>query len=234
VVYLFWEKRRVLDKIRVVLVEDHVVVRQSLRQFLNRVSDLEVVGEAGDGEEGVRVAKELKPDVIVMDVAMPNVNGIQATRRIKKSCPNCAVLALTAYDYDQYVFTLLEAGAAGYLLKDVSGSELMDAIRAVHRGDSVLHPTIARKVLMQFKQFTVKPSKKYTPGLLTEKEVEVLKRAAKGMSNKAIAKELFVSVRTIETYLGSIFNKLGVASRTEAVVHALKEGWLTLDDLTQD
>jgi len=223
-----------LAKIRVVLVEDHVVVRQSLRQFLNRATDLEVVGEAGDGEEGVRLATELKPDVIVMDMAMPKVNGIEATRRIKQLCPSIAVLALTAYDYDQYVFALLEAGAAGYLLKDVSGSELMDAIRAVHRGDSVLHPTIARKVLKQFKQLAVKPGKEPTSGLLTEKEIEVLKRAAKGMSNKDIANDLFVSVRTIETYLGSIFNKLGVASRTEAVVHALKEGWFTLDDLAPD
>jgi len=234
VVYLFWEKRCLLYKIRVVLVEDHVVVRQSLRQFLNRASNLEVVGEAGDGEQAVRVATELKPDVIVMDVAMPNVNGVEATRRIKKLCPSSAVLALTAYDYDQYVFALLEAGAAGYLLKDVSGSELIDAIQAVHRGDSVLHPTIARKVLKQFKQLALKPGKEYVSGLLTEKEIEVLKRAAKGMSNKDIAKGLFVSVRTVETYLRSIFDKLGVASRTEAVVHALKEGWLILDDLTQD
>lgn len=216
------------------LVEDHLVVRQSLRQFLNNAGDLEVVGEAGDGKEGVRVATELKPDVIIMDVAMPNVNGIEATRRIKQLCPSSAVLALTAYDYDQYVFALLEAGAAGYLLKDVSGSELVDAIRAVHRGDSVLHPTIAHKVLERFKQLALKSGKEYNSGLLTEREIEVLKRAAKGMSNKDIAKELFVSVRTIETYLGSIFNKLGVASRTEAVVHALKEGWFALDDLAQD
>lgn len=223
-----------MHKIRVVLVEDHLVVRQSLRQFLNNAGDLEVVGEAGDGKEGVRVATELKPDVIIMDVAMPNVNGIEATRRIKQLCPSSAVLALTAYDYDQYVFALLEAGAAGYLLKDVSGSELVDAIRAVHRGDSVLHPTIAHKVLERFKQLALKSGKEYNSGLLTEREIEVLKRAAKGMSNKDIAKELFVSVRTIETYLGSIFNKLGVASRTEAVVHALKEGWFALDDLAQD
>lgn len=230
----FGNKGCLLDKIRVVLVEDHVVVRQSLRQFLNRASDLEVIGEAGDGEEAVRLATELKPDVMVMDVAMPNVNGIEATRRIKKLCPDCAVLALTAYDYDQYVFALLEAGAAGYLLKDVSGSELMDAIRAVRRGDSVLHPTIARKVLTRFKQLALKPGEKYTSGLLTEREIEVLKRAAKGMSNKDIANELFVSVRTIETYLGNIFNKLGVASRTEAVVYALREGWFALDDLATD
>jgi NarL family two-component system response regulator LiaR len=233
-IFIFERERCLLAKIRVVLVEDHVVVRQSLRQFLDRAGDLEVVGEAGDGEEGVRVATELKPDVIIMDMAMPKVNGIEATRRIKQLCPGSAVLALTAYDYDQYVFALLEAGAAGYLLKDVSGSELMDAIRAVHRGDSVLHPTIARKVLKRFKQLAVKPGKEPTSGLLTEKEIEVLKRAAKGMSNKDIAKDLFVSVRTIETHLGSIFNKLGVASRTEAVVHALKEGWFALDDLAPD
>jgi len=214
-----------MNKIRVLLAEDHVVVRQSIRQFLERERDLEVVGEAGDGEEAVQLTAQLKPDIIVMDVAMPNVNGIEATRRIKELCPATAVLALTAYDYEQYIFALLEAGAAGYLLKDVSGQELIDAIRAIHRGDSVLHPAVARKVVARFRQPGIKHDEEGEISLLTEREIEVLKRAAKGMRNREIADELFLSVRTVEAHLSSIFNKLGVGSRTEAVVYCLKRGW---------
>ena len=217
-----------MSKIRVLLAEDHVVVREGIRQFLDRERDLEVIGEAGDGEEAVRLTDQLKPDVVVMDVAMPKVNGIEATRRIKELCPATAVLALTAYDYDQYIFALLDIGAAGYLLKDTSGQELVSAIRAVYRGDCVLHPAIARKVV---KRFRGAPSGERALGLLTEREVEVLKRAAKGMCNKDIARELFLSVRTVESHLESIFNKLGVGSRTEAVVYSLKKGWFTWEDL---
>ena len=220
-----------MSKIRILLAEDHVVVRESIRQLLDRERDLEVIGEASDGEQAVQLTDQLKPDVIVMDIAMPNVSGIEATKRIKASSPTTAVLALTAYDYDQYVFALLEAGAAGYLLKDVSGQELIGAIRAVHHGDSVLHPAVARKVLARFRRAAIKPGEEQTLGLLTEREVEVLKRAARGMSNKDIAEELLLSVRTIEAHLGSIFNKLGVGSRTEAVVYGLKKGWFTLEDL---
>lgn len=215
-----------MNKIRVLLAEDHVVVRESIRQFLDREPDLEVIGEAGDGQEAVRLAGQFKPDIVVMDVAMPNVNGIEATKEIKALCPATAVLALSAYSYDQYIFALLEAGAAGYLLKDVSGQELIDAIRAVHRGDCVLHPAVARKVVSRFSSGG-EPAK----CKLTERESEILKRAAKGMCNKDIAEELFLSLRTVEAHLGSIFNKLGVGSRTEAVVYALKKGWFTLEDL---
>ena len=217
-----------MDNIRILLAEDHIVVRESIRRFLDGESDLEVVGEAGNGEEAVRLAAQLKPDIVLMDVAMPDVNGIEATKRIKKLCPATAVLALSAYDYDQYIFALLEAGTAGYLLKDVSGQELVDAIRAVRRGDCVLHPAVARKVVARFRKA---PGKEQVSGVLSEREKEVLKRAAEGMCNKDIADELFVSVRTVETHLGSIFNKLGVSSRTEAVVHSLKKGWFTLEDL---
>ncbi len=219
------------DKIRVLLAEDHAVVRESIRQLLDREGDLEVVGEAGDGEGAVRLATQLNPDVVVMDVAMPNMNGIEATRRIKTLSAATAVLALTAYDYDQYIFALLEAGAAGYLLKDVSGQELIGAIRAVRRGDSVLHPTVARKVVARFRGRSDRPSEEEKLGFLTKREIEVLKGAAKGMCNKDIAEELFLSVRSVESHMGSILNKLGVGSRTEAVVHALKKGWFTLEDL---
>lgn len=224
-----------MDKIKVLLAEDHVVVRESIRQFLDGEGDLQVTGEAGDGEEAVRLATQFHPDVVVMDVAMPNVNGIEATRQIKALCPTTAVLALTAYDYDQYIFALLDAGAAGYLLKDVSGQELIGAIRAVRRGDCVLHPAVARKVMARFRGSSIEPGKKEEKiGLLTERETEVLKMAAKGMCNKDIAQELFLSVRGVESNMGSILNKLGVGSRTEAVVHAIKRGWFNLEDLDME
>lgn len=218
-----------MDKIRVLLVEDHVVVRESIRQFLARESDLEVIGEAGDGEEAVRLATQLSPDVVVMDVAMPNVNGIEATREIKALCPATAVLALTAYDYDQYIFALLEAGAAGYLLKGVQVREVIDAIRAVYAGESVLHPVVARRVVDRL----VSPGRSETQAteLLSEREMEVLKLAATGISNKEIAQQLFLSPRTVQVHLGNIFSKLGVASRTEAILYGLKRGLLTLEDL---
>jgi len=220
-----------MGKIRVLLADDHVVVRQSLRQLLEHERDIDVVGEAGNGEEAVQLTAELKPDITVMDVAMPNVNGIEATKRIKSSSPATSVLALTAYDYDQYIFALLEAGAAGYLLKDISGQELIDAIRAVRRGDCVLHPAIARKVLARFRQSGGERGTESKKGLLSEREREVLRRAAKGLWNKQIAEELFLSLSTVEAHLSSIFNKLGVSSRTEAVVCGLKKGLLTLEDL---
>lgn len=217
-----------MKKVRVLLAEDHVVVRESICQFLDRESDLSVVGQAGDGEEAVELTRQLKPDVVVMDIAMPKLNGIDATRLIKTHSPSTAVLILTAYDYEQYIFPLLEAGACGYLLKEVSGQELIEAIRAVHKGESVLHPTIARKVVERFRKLSPKGK---IPDLLTKREMEVLKAAAQGMSNKDIAEELCLSVRTVEAHLTTILNKLGVGSRTEAVIRALKNGWLILDEV---
>jgi len=222
-----------MEKIAILLAEDHTVVRQGIRQFLEREEDLKVVGEASDGEEAVRLTEQLKPDVIIMDIAMPKLNGIEATKQIKQ-LPLCTIiLILTAYDYEEYIFPILEAGAAGYLLKDVSGSELIDAIHTVHKGESVLHPTVARKLIEQFRDTNVKHGREQVLDLLTEREAEVLKMAARGMSNKEIANELFLSVHTIESHLGSIFNKLGVCSRIEAVMKAFKRGWFTLADISQ-
>ena len=210
------------------LAEDHALVRESIRRFLEKESNIEVVGEAGDGEEMIELAQKLKPDVIVADVSMPKVNGIEATKAIKALNLSIPILILTAYDYDQYIFALLEAGAAGYLLKDISGQELIDSIIAINKGDSVLHPTVARKLMQRFRG-TTKNDEHRPFEQLTEREVEVLRLAAQGKSNREIADELVLSVRTVEAHLGHIFNKLNVSSRTEAVILALKKGWVGLE-----
>ncbi len=215
-------------KIRILLAEDHVLVRQSLRDYLEKEEDLEVIGEAGDGEQLVALAKDLNPDIIIMDVAMPKLNGIKATKKIKAMNLPVPILILTAYDIDQYVFSLIEAGAAGYLLKDIDGEELKESIRRVSRGDSVLHPTVARK-LMERLRTNNKSQDARSFEVLTDREIETLELAARGKSNKEIADQLSVTVHTVESHLGHIFTKLGVGSRTEAVVLALKKGWIGLD-----
>ena len=221
-----------MKKIKILIADDHAFVREGTRRILEQEPDLEVVAEAGNGEEAVALASELKPDVAIIDVAMPKLDGIEATRRIRALCPAVAVLVLSAYDDDQFVFGLLEAGAAGYLLKSVRGHEIVDAIRAVDAGESVLHPSVARKVLNRFASVSSKAQRKKPLELLTEREMEVLKLVTKGLSNKDIADDLSLSIRTVQGHLANIFNKLRVSSRTEAVVHALKEGWVALDDVS--
>lgn len=220
-----------MNIIRVLLVDDHVVVRQGTRQLLDHEQDIEVIGEAGDGEEAVCLACELKPDVVVMDVAMPKLSGIEATKQIKELLPSTIVLVLTSYDYDEYILSLLEAGAAGYLLKDVSGDDLISAIRAVYSGEPVLHPVVISKLMARFKSQGAVPAESQPENVLTDREMEVLRLAAKGMSNKDLGEELFISVRTVQAHMRSIFNKLGVGSRSEAVIYGLRKGWFTLDDI---
>jgi len=217
-----------MEKIRVLLADDHAFVRESIRQFLEKESDLEVVGEAADGEQMVALAGKLKPDVIIADVAMPKLDGIEATKQIKELHPSIAILILTAYDFDQYVFTLLEAGATGYLLKDICSQELISGIYAIHKGDSVLHPSVARKITQRFRNSN-KSQEMHSFEFLTDREMDVLRLAAQGKGNKEIADELTLSVRTIESHIGHIFSKLGVNSRTEAVILALKKGWVGLE-----
>lgn len=219
-----------MGKIRVLLADDHVLVRQGTRELLEQAGDIEVVAEAGTGKEAVQLAAECVPDVAVMDISMPELDGIEATRQIKARNPGVAVLVLTAYDDDQYVFALLEAGAAGYLLKDVQAGELVRAIRSVHAGESILHPAIARKVINRFARATSKPPDEDLIEPLSAREMEVLKLAARGMTNREIADELFISTRTVQVHLSNIFSKMGVGSRTEAVLLALKKGWLSLED----
>ena len=219
---------RTRDKLTILIADDHPLVREALHQALDGERDMEVVAEAGDGAEAVKLASELKPDVAVMDIVMPKLNGIEATRKIKEITPQIAILILTAYDDDEYVLGLLDAGAAGYLLKSARGCDLAGAIRAVKSGESVLHPKIIAKLLKRAMTAPVKERK--ASDLLSERELEVLRLVALGMSNKEIAEKLFLSQRTVKAHLTNIFNKLNVASRSEAIVKGLQWGLVTLEN----
>lgn len=211
------------------LADDHVVVREGTRRILEDEGDLKVVGETGDGAEAVRLVRELKPDVAIVDVAMPKMNGIEASRHIKRESPDTAVLILSAYDDDEYVAAFLEAGASGYLLKNVPGSVLVDAVRSVSAGESVLHPTVTRKVLDQYAALSARRPEDD----LTEREKEVLRLAGLGLSNRDIGNRLFISMRTVQSHLNRIFHKLQVTSRTEAVTEGLRKGILKLGDISR-
>ena len=211
------------------LADDHVVVREGTRRILEDEGDLKVVGETGDGAEAVRLVRELKPDVAIVDVAMPKMNGIEASRHIKRESPDTAVLILSAYDDDEYVAAFLEAGASGYLLKNVPGSVLVDAVRSVSAGESVLHPAVTRKVLDQYAALSARRPEDD----LTEREKEVLRLAGLGLSNRDIGNRLFISMRTVQSHLNRIFHKLQVTSRTEAVTEGLRKGILKLGDISR-
>jgi NarL family two-component system response regulator LiaR len=220
-----------VNKIKVLIADDHALFREGTRSLIEQEKDMEVVGEASDGAETIKLVKQLRPHVVLMDIAMPKVNGIEATRQIKADYPATAVLILTAYDNDQYIVALLEAGAAGYLLKNVSGADLVNAIRAVYAGEAVLHPTIAQKVFSRLGFSGSQAPAAAQEAELSEREMEILKLAARGMSNQDIAAQLYLSRRTVQAHLANIFRKMDVGSRTEAVLQAMRKGWLGLDDL---
>jgi NarL family two-component system response regulator LiaR len=220
-----------LGSIKILIADDHALVRDGTRRILEAEKDLRVVGEASDGEEAVALASSLEPNVAIVDIAMPKLDGVEVTRRIKASCPGTAILVVTAYDDDQLVFGLLEAGAAGYLLKSARGHELVEAVRALHAGESVLDAAITRKVLDHFMASPGKRERQKASETLTQREIEIMKLLTGGLSNQEIADRLFLSIRTVQGHLATIFGKLGVGSRTEAVVRALKEGWVTLEDV---
>ncbi len=218
-----------METIRIVLAEDHALVREGTRQILQQYPDLAVVGEAGDGEEALELAGRLRPDVAILDIRMPQLNGIEVVRRMKDTSPDTKTLMLTAYDDDEYIFALMEVGASGYLLKTARATELVEAVRSVHSGEPVLHPAIAVKVARRWARHQV--SVKQDPiEQLSPRERETLELAAKGLRNKAIADHLVISVRTVEGHFNSIFAKIGVSSRTEAVLYAISRGWIALEE----
>ena len=220
-------------KTRIVIADDHPLLREALTQVFSSQKDMEVVGEASNGEEAIKLASQFKPDILVMDIMMPKFDGLEASRQIKKITPNTAILILTAYDDDNYVLGLLEAGAAGYLMKSAKGQDLVKAVRAIQAGESVLHPKIIEKLL---KQAMVKPAgtaEYKIKDLLSDREMEMLKLLATGMSNKEIAEKLCLSLRTVKAHMSNIFTKMNVASRSEALVEALRKELLTLEDVKQ-
>lgn len=221
------------DNIRVLLADDHSLLREAMRNCIDHQEDMEVVGEASNGEEAVELSSEVRPDIVIMDIVMPKLNGIEATKQIKGMNPAVAVLILTAYDDDRYILGLLEAGAAGYLLKSARGRDVVEAVRTISRGESVLHPTVIAKLLKHALQVELEPGRPEGGESLSTREMEIMKLASRGMSNKDLAEELCLTVRTVKAHLSNIFSKLGVASRTEAILKGLREGWLTLDDARQ-
>jgi len=211
------------EKIKVLIVDDHQVVRQGLRTFLELQDDVLVVGEAGDGESAVDMVQQLNPNVVLMDLVMPRLDGISATRQVKSLAPSVKVIALTSFTEDDKVFPAIQAGASSYLLKDVSPDDLVEAIRAVHRGEARLHPDIARKLMEQVAQQASPPHGSHFEDL-TEREREVVNLVAKGCSNQEIANELVISEKTVKTHVSNILGKLQLEDRTQLAIYAIKKG----------
>lgn len=212
------------------IADDHPTFRDGLSRLLEDEEDFKCIAKSSDGIETVRLARELQPNVAIIDVAMPNLNGIEATKQIKACCPAIAVLIVSAFDYESYILASLQAGASGYMSKNTPLSELISAIRLVHKGDSILDIRATDRIVHHLT--TRDTGNKPASNHLHPRELEILKLAAKGMSNKLIAEELIISERTVQTHLVNIFRKLGVGSRTQAVLHSLKKGWLNIDNLS--
>lgn len=221
-----------MEKIRVLIADDHPLFGEGLCRLLNHEKDLYCIGVAVDGLEAVKLAKELHPDVTLIDVSMPKMNGIEAAKQIKRICPTTAILMLSAYKYQHYVLACMEAQADGYLLKTTPRKELIYAIRMVHGGQGVFNLEAISNVFHGLVSLTGK--QRAGSCKLHSRELQVLKLAARGMSNKQIASELGISSNTVGTHFVSIFRKLGVESRTEAALYALKEGFITMDDVASE
>lgn len=213
------------DSIRIMLVDDHTVVRKGLRAFLGAQPDIEVVGEAGSGVEGVELAGRLLPDVVLMDLQMPEMDGIEATRRVRAVSPSTQVIVLTSYSEDERIFPAVKAGALSYLLKDVGPEELVRAIRAARRGEATLHPAVAARLVQELSGGRSSPLDE-----LTERERDVLTCIARGMSNAEIASHLIIGERTVKTHVSNILSKLHLHDRTQAALLAIRERLVPLDE----
>jgi DNA-binding NarL/FixJ family response regulator len=211
------------DSIRVLIADDHPLFRDGMRGLLGSLPDMEVVGEASSGEQAIELARELQPDVILMDIKMPVINGIEATREILHTSPRIGVLVVTMFEDEDSVFAAMRAGARGYLLKDSSGQEVMHAIRAVASGEAIFGPGVAQRLISFFSAPSPAVSRRAFPEL-TEREEEILSLVAQGKTNQEIAKELFVSLKTVRNHVSNIFLKLQVADRAQAVIRAREAG----------
>ena len=218
-------------KTRIFIADDHAMLREGMRELLEKEKDFELVGEAADGEEAVRLAGKLKPDIVIMDIVMPKLNGVEATKQIKQVSPSTALLILTAYSDIRYIIGLLEAGADGYLLKNSPGKDVIRAIRAVRSGESVLDSEVTRKLVQRLANLSRSPDEREASGQLTSREIEILKWASRGLSNKELSEKLFISLRTVKAHMTNIFNKLGCSSRTDAIIKGLKQGYIDLNDI---
>ena len=220
-----------MNKTRVLIADDHQVVREGLSAILTTKEDIEVVGLAKDGVEAVEMTRTLLPDVVLMDISMPRMNGVEATREIKRENPHIGVVVLTMYAEDEYIFDLVKAGATGYLLKDADSSQIVKAIRAIAEGESLIHPSVASKILNEFSLLAAGKGRK--PGRLehdlTDREITVLELVAEGKTNKEIANALELSEKTVKNHVRNIFHKLHVYDRTQAAIHAIRKGLIELD-----
>jgi NarL family two-component system response regulator LiaR len=217
------------EKIRLLVVDDHPLVRKGIVAVLETEPDMEVVGECSDGAEAVAQAEKLKPDVILLDLMMPHMDGVEAAQKIKETAPDTQILVLTSFGSADKIFPALNAGVTGYLLKDSDPGELQRAIRRVHRGENYLHPKVTRELLNRMAQ-PPEPQASQQPELLTERELEVLRCIARGMSNAEIAQQLVVSEATVHTHVNRVLTKLNLNSRTQAAIYALKKGLVPLDE----
>ena len=218
-----------MSLIRVLIADDHKLFRQGLRQICEAKGGFNVVGEAENGQEAVEWARRLQPDVTLMDINMPVLDGVQATRLIAEHDPSVRVIILTMYRQDSYVFDAIKAGARGYLLKDIDWQDLLEAVRAVHRGEALINPALAARVLDEFRRLSRPPAVGEDTERLTRGEMDVLLLVAQGADNKTIAKKLVLSEKTVTNRLSNIYRKLQVNSRTQAALYALRRGWTTLD-----
>ena len=217
-----------MGRIRILLADDHAMLRAGLRMLINAQPDMEVVGEASSGEEALRLAREVTPDVVLMDLTMPGAGGIAATAQLRRQCPKARVLALTMHDDPAYLRSVLAAGASGYLVKQAADSELLSAIRITHRGETFLAPSLAGALVQEVLGRKARGGKAEVPGdSLSEREREVLRLVAEGHTNQQVADRLFLSVKTVETYRARLMEKLGLTSRADLVRYALSTGLLT-------
>ncbi|MFC2014758.1 response regulator [Chloroflexota bacterium] len=218
-----------MDKFRILIVDDHGIVRAGIRSLLEGQADIEVVGEAAGGEEAIEKALQLQPELVLMDIAMPGMNGIEVTRQIKEELPDTSVLVLSMHDDEEFFFPVLRAGASGYILKEAEPQELLYAIRTVRQGQVFLSPAVVKSLLEGFVS-TTQESIEESYGTLTRREKQVLRMAASGQTNREIAKELFLSMRTVEKYRQAVMNKLGLARREDLTKYAIRKGLLTSNE----